>query len=77
MDPGILLDLLDNFEIRRAERFTKAQELIAQYQDNPDDLLVDFANVLMLLYAANQMARSKATSHEFKPSSTDFRSDTR
>lgn len=77
MDSSFLIDALQKFEDRREERFGEAQKLISQYRD-PNDLLVDIANIMAILFAANVASvQQPPRSEGFAPDSVGFRSDTK
>lgn len=49
------MDLLNNFDDLRMQRMHLAQEFVQH--SNGDELLADVANLLALLYAANNLAK--------------------
>lgn len=71
MDPNLILQAFDDFDELRMQRLDIAQKFVSQYTENPDLLLADVANILMLLYAANKLAKGQRLQHK------GFRSDTK
>lgn len=72
MHPDTLVALLNKFDVLRFERFEIAQKFVAQYTSN-EELFADVANILALLYAANQIVQQPKG---FQPDQTTFKSDT-
>jgi len=69
MDPQLLVNFLNEFDELRMNRISVAQKFVAQY-DNLDELYADVANVLALLFAANQIQQ---TPKGFKSDAGGFR----